>query len=131
MIVLNEREEFIVSQFKENMFNIDASILQTTFFTKSWVKYTDLDKDNFYKKLKELKELDILKDKNSKDIEVTHILFIDYRKDNKIYAVDINLFSALLSTEKKVIQQIFNIGDFFIPRSLWWKLFEELYSSKS
>mgnify|MGYP006053891905 FL=1 len=49
MIVLNEREEFIVSQFKENMFNIDASILQTTFFTKSWVKYTDLDKDNFYK----------------------------------------------------------------------------------
>ena len=51
MIVLNEREEFIVSQFKENMFNIDASILQTTFFTKSWVKYTDLDKDNFYKKL--------------------------------------------------------------------------------
>ena len=24
MIVLNEREEFIVSQFKENMFNIDA-----------------------------------------------------------------------------------------------------------
>ena len=131
MIVLNEREEFIVSQFKENMFNIDASILQTTFFTKSWVKYTDLDKDNFYKKLKELKELDILKDKNSKDIEVTHILFIDYRKDNKIYAVDINLFSALLSTEKKVIQQIFNIGDFFIPRSLWWKLFKELYSSKS
>ena len=131
MIVLNEREEFIVSQFKENMFNIDASILQTTFFTKSWVKYTDLDKDNFYKKLKELKELDILKDKNSKDIEVTHILFIDYRKDNKIYAIDINLFSALLSTEKKVIQQIFNIGDFFIPRSLWWKLFEELYSSKS
>ena len=131
MIVLNEREEFIVSQFKENMFNIDASILQTTFFTKSWVKYTDLDKDNFYKKLKELKELDILKDKNSKDIEVTHILFIDYRKDNKIYAIDINLFSALLSTEKKVIQQIFNIGDFFIPRSLWWKLFKELYSSKS
>ena len=131
MIVLNEREEFIVSQFKENMFNIDASILQTTFFTKSWVKYTDLDKDNFYKKLKELKELDILKDKNSKDIEVTHILFIDYRKDNKIYAIDINLFSTVLSTEKKVIQQIFNIGDFFIPRSLWWKLFKELYSSKS
>lgn len=131
MIVLNEREEFIVSQFKENVFNIDASILQTTFFTKSWVKYTDLDKDNFYKKLKELKELDILKDKNSKDIEVTHILFIDYRKDNKIYAIDINLFSALLSTEKKVIQCIFNIGDFFIPRSLWWKLFKELYSSKS
>ena len=80
---------------------------------------------------KELKELDILKDKNSKDIEVTHILFIDYRKDNKIYAIDINLFSALLSTEKKVIQRIFNIGDFFIPRSLWWKLFKELYSSKS
>ena len=131
MIVLNEREEFIVSQFKENMFNIDASILQTTFFTKSWVKYTDLDKDNFYKKLKELKELDILKDKNSKDIEVTHILFIDYRKDNKIYAIDINLFSTVLSTEKKVIQHIFNIGDFFIPRSLWWKLFKELYSSKS
>ena len=35
------------------MFNIDASILQTTFFTKSWVKYTDLDKDNFYKILNE------------------------------------------------------------------------------
>ena len=131
MIVLNEREELLVSRFKENVFNIDTGILQTTFFTKSWVKYTDLDKDGFYKKLKELKELDILKDKNSKDIEVTHLLFVDYRKDNKIYAIDINLFSTLLGTEKKAIQHIFNIGDFFIPRSLWWKLFKELYSTKS
>ena len=79
MYKLNEKEETLIKKFESIPFSIDDSLLRTTFFKKSWLGINDLEYNNFLLKLEQLKEMDTIRDPKSKDIIISHILFIDYR----------------------------------------------------
>ena len=132
MYKLNEKEETLIKKFESVPFGIDDSILRTIFFKKSWLGIKDLEYNNFLLKLEQLKEMDTIRDPKSKDIIISHILFIDYRsKLDNIFVIPLEDFLDSLKHNQKELLGIFNVSDFYIPRSLWWKLSKELYLSKN
>lgn len=131
MYKLNEKEENLIKKFKEIPFSIDESLLRTSFFRKSWVGINELEYNRFLLKKENLKEIDTIRDPKSKDIIISHILFIDYRlKSDNVFIIPMEYFLDVLKHNRKEVSGIFNVGDFYIPRSLWWKLSQELYLSK-
>lgn len=132
MYKLNEKEENLIKKFKEIPFGIDESLLRTSFFRKSWVGINELEYNKFLLKKEKLKEIDTVRDPKSKDIIISHILFIDYRlKLDNIFIIPMEYFLDVLKHNQKEVLGIFNVGDFYIPRSLWWKLSQELYLSNN
>lgn len=131
MYKLNEKEETLIKKFESIPFSVDDSLLRTSFFRKSWLGINDLEYHSFITKREKLKEIDNIRDPKSKDIVVSHILFRDYRlKTDGIFIIPMEDFLDALKHNQRELLSLFNIGDFYIPRSLWWKLSKELYLSK-
>lgn len=125
-MILNIEAESLLKEIQQNKVNFDTSFLNTSLFSKSWIQQKDFNTDKFLIKLKELKADDIKKSIKSKDIEITHIIFINYFIKNKAHLIELDYFLQLLKNQSNILRQLCSTGDFFIPRSLWWQMFSEL-----
>lgn len=115
----------------KNCEKFHTGILASHYFTKSWIKHSELNLIDFDNKLSLLMEKDKLKDSNWSP--VTHIICFN-TLSKEVYLVEIRLFRSLLEYYGKesfsILKRTFGRGiDFFLPRSVWWKSFITLDSN--